>query len=136
MNTSPHIIISSTDLERLEERLYAPKARARPELNGLRNELERAEIREPQDMPANVITMNSRARFRDCSQEKTYEFTLVYPNDADFGAGRISVFTPAGSALLGLSVGQEIDWPGPDQTLRMQVLEIVWQPEAAGRFDL
>src|SRR5690606_28974185 len=105
--------------------------RSRSDLNGLREELERADVREPEDMPADVITMNSRARFLEENTGREYELTLAYPKDANAEARRVSVFSPAGSALLGLSAGQSIDWKGPDgNEIRLKVLEVTWQPEA------
>lgn len=133
----PEIIVSSLDLERLEGLLAAPAARSRNDLDGLRAELERADVREPEDMPADVITMNSRARFREETSGREYALTLAYPRDADGSAGRVSVFSPAGSALLGLSAGQTIDWHTPEgKRIRLTVLEVVWQPEAAGELAL
>ncbi|NMF89760.1 nucleoside diphosphate kinase regulator [Aromatoleum petrolei] len=133
----PDIVISSQDLDRLEGLLAAPAARNRSDLNGLRDELARADVRDPQDMPADVITMNSRARFRELPGGREHELTLVYPGDVAAEAGKVSVFTPAGSALLGLAVGQTIDWESSDrQPIRIEVLGVTWQPEAAGRFDL
>ncbi|CAL93433.1 nucleoside diphosphate kinase regulator [Azoarcus olearius] len=129
----PEIIVSSLDLERLEGLLAAPAARSRCDLDALRAELDRADVREPEEMPADVITMNSRARFREETSGREYELTLAYPKDADGAAGKVSVFSPAGSALLGLAAGQAIDWRTPEgSAIRLQVLEVVWQPEAAG----
>ncbi|MCK0512013.1 nucleoside diphosphate kinase regulator [Aromatoleum buckelii] len=128
----PEIVISSRDLERLEGLLFSPAARNRSDLNGLRDELERAVVREPDEMPVDVITMNSRARFREQPSGREYELTLVYPGDAEQGSAKVSVFSPAGSALLGLSVGQAIDWKTDDgRSIHLEVLE-VRQPEAAG----
>ncbi|AYH42607.1 nucleoside diphosphate kinase regulator [Azoarcus sp. DN11] len=133
----PDIVISSQDLERLEGLLAAPVARNRSDLDALRDELARADVREPRDMPTNVITMNSRARFRELSGGQEHELTLVYPGDATPDAGKVSVFTPAGSALLGLSVGQAIEWVNADRRpIKLEVLAVTWQPEASGRFDL
>lgn len=122
----PDIIISSDDLERLEGLLYAPAARTRRDLDGLRDELERAEVREPEDMPADVIRMESRARFHDLQADRVYELTLVYPGSAAPDSDRVSIFSPAGSALLGLSKGQIIEWPTADaRTARLEVLEVL-----------
>jgi regulator of nucleoside diphosphate kinase len=133
----PEIIVSSRDLERLEALLFAPAARSRSDLDALRDELERADVREPEDMPADVITMNSRARFCEENTGREYELTLAYPREADASAGKVSVFTPAGTALLGLSANQSIDWATPDgKAIRLKVLEVTWQPEAAGQYDL
>lgn len=122
----PEIIISSKDLERLEGLLYAPAARTRRDLDGLRDELERAEVREPEDMPADVIRMESRARFHDLQADRVYEFTLVYPGNAAPDTDRVSIFSPAGSALLGLSKGQIIEWPTAEARMaRLEVLDVV-----------
>ena len=94
-------------------------------------------MREPQDMPADVITMNSRARFVEEGTGREYELTLAYPKDANAEAHRVSIFSPAGSALLGLSAGQSIDWKSSDgKEIRLKVLEVTWQPEANGQFEL
>lgn len=133
----PSIIVSSNDLERLEGLLSLAAFRSRSDLDGLRDELERADVRDPEAMPADVITMNSRARFLEQNTGREYELTLAYPKDARAEAGRVSIFSPAGSALLGLSAGQVIDWKTPDgNSIRLQVLEVTWQPEANGQFDL
>lgn len=133
----PSIIVSSSDLERLEGLLSLPAFRSRGDLDGLRDELERADVREPADMPPDVITMNTRARFLEQNTGREYELTLAYPKDASAAAARVSILSPAGSALLGLSAGQVIDWNTQDgNSIRLKVLEVVWQPEANGQFDL
>jgi regulator of nucleoside diphosphate kinase len=75
--------------------------------------------------------------FRDEETGESREVSLVYPMDSDPEQGRISVLSPVGSALLGLSVGQTIDWPLPRGRLkRIRVVEVVYQPEAAGHLHL
>ncbi|WP_332671090.1 nucleoside diphosphate kinase regulator [Aromatoleum sp.] len=129
----PEIVVSSQDLERLEGLLFSPAARNRRDLDGLRDELERAAVVEPEQMPANVITMNSRARFREQPGGREYELTLVYPHEAGQDGSKVSVFSPAGSALLGLATGQAIDWKTDDgRTIHLEVLEVLSQPHAAG----
>ncbi|MCY1459732.1 Regulator of nucleoside diphosphate kinase [compost metagenome] len=62
---------------------------------------------------------------------------MVYPKDANADEGKISILAPIGSALLGLSVGEKIDWPAPGgKTLKLELLAVEYQPEAAGDFDL
>lgn len=127
----PEIIISSQDLDRLEGLLHASGARNRSDLDALRAELARADVREPADMPANVITMNSRARIREHPSGKERELTVVYPANAEGDSSRISVFSPAGSALLGMSTGQSIDWPTVEgHIVHLEVLEVTKQPDA------
>lgn len=130
---SPPLVVSRLDCERIEALLEQP-GHAGPGLDRLREELARAEVREPRDMPRDVITMNSTARFRDDASASEREITLVYPRDVD-GSDRVSILAPVGSALLGLRVGQAIEWPVPGgRTIRLQVLEVRYQPEAAGEY--
>lgn len=127
----PRIALSRFDHERLE-RLLA-KLGSRPELDSLREEIERAEVIEPDAVPSDLVTMNSVVRFVDEESGKESEVQLVFPGHADVESSRISVLAPIGSALLGLSVGDSIDWPLPaGQTRRLRVVAIRYQPEAAG----
>ena len=133
MEKQPSIILSRLDVERIESLLENPALRDSPAGDRLRAEFDRAEIVEPQDMPADVVSMNSSADCVDETSHKHHTLTLVYPRDADAEAGRVSVLAPVGSALLGLRVGQTIDWPGHDgRALRLKVTAIHYQPEASG----
>lgn len=128
----PPLIVSRLDCERLEELLDAPQAEGL-DTGGLRRELERAQLLEPAQMPADVITMNSVIRFVDEGSGEEREAALVYPRDADGGAQRISILAPVGTALLGLRVGARIRWPLPGgRTASLRVLALRYQPEAAG----
>lgn len=131
MTQLPRIILSRFDQERLEKLLTA--VGPRPDLDALREEIERAEVVEPEAIPADRVTMNSRVRFIDDTTGKSHQVTLVFPGHADAEQDRISILAPIGSALLGLSIGDAIDWPMPTgQTRRIRVTEISYQPEAAG----
>ena len=122
----PEIIVSNNDLERLEGLLSKPPTRNRSDLDGLRAELERARIVEADELPANVIAINRRARFRELHSGREYELTLAWPHEADAAQGRVSIFSPAGSALLGLAAGQMIDWQTPEgRAIQLSVLEVL-----------
>ena len=129
----PKIIVSSLDAERLEILLDAlPPAEAAAH-DGLLDELGRAEIVAPQDMPPGVVTMNSTVRFEIDTPREELRLTLAYPRDMANTTDAISILTPVGTALLGLSVGDAIDWPRPDgQLARVRILEVLYQPEQAG----
>ena len=134
MNKRPEIIMTSQDLDRLEALLDALPAGTFPGKTELRAELDRAEVLQPQDVPPDVVTMNSKARFALESGEE-FSLTLVYPKDADGSAERISVLAPVGSALLGLSAGEHIEWPRPGGgMMKVRLTEVVYQPERAGEF--
>ena len=121
----PEITVSTSDLERLEGLLSTPPTRNRSDLDGLRAELERANILDTDGMPADVIMMNSRARFREETSGREYELTLAWPHEANAADGKVSIFSPAGSALLGLSVGQRIDWQTPEgHAIQLRVLAV------------
>lgn len=134
--TMPAIKITSSDYDRLDTLLARPQYRHLAAATALRQELERAEVVAPEQMPAGVITMHSTARCVEEGEGREYELTLVYPTESDGTAGRVSVLAPVGTAMLGLAAGQEIDWPGPGgQVLRLHVLAVTYQPEAAGDFS-
>jgi len=132
MSEEPQIILSSQDLDRLERLLDSVPPHHAPGLDALRRELDRAEVVEPDAIPPDVITMNSTARFVDTLSGREFELTLVYPGDTHMTHGTVSVLAPVGSALLGLSVGQSIEWPLPGgRKMTLRVLEVIYQPEAA-----
>ncbi|GAB3514956.1 nucleoside diphosphate kinase regulator [Pseudoxanthomonas daejeonensis] len=131
----PSLIISSRDLTRLEALLDSPVLSRHPAALALIDELNRAEVRPPEQMPADVVTMHSQVECEDIASGERHVLTLVYPNEADVERGRVSVLAPVGSALLGLSVGQSIDWEAPGgRSLKLRVMSVRYQPEAAGNF--
>lgn len=129
----PSLIISNRDMARLEALLDSPVLSRHPAALALMDELNRAEVLPPEQMPADVVTMHSQVECEDVSSGEKHVLTLVYPNEADVEKGRVSVLAPVGSALLGLSVGQTIDWQAPGgRPLKLQVKTVRYQPEAAG----
>lgn len=131
------IYITSEDKKRLGFiGQMAGDARDRGDLLDLVDELNRAQVVAPTDVPPDVVTMNSKVRLVDLDQGTTHEYTLVYPQDADFSAGKISIVAPIGAALLGYRVGDVVEWEVPAGRRRLRIEELLFQPEAAGRFDL
>jgi regulator of nucleoside diphosphate kinase len=135
MLNKPNIIVSSEDLKRLEV-LLRSLSDTFPEEEALRAELDRADVVTPDQMPPSVVTMNSKVRVAIQPSGKEFELTLVYSKDMDATPGKISVLAPVGSALLGLSVGQEIEWSVPGgNIIRVRIVEILYQPERAGEYN-
>jgi len=131
----PKVIISSTDAERLEALIASLPRDSFPGKRDLEAELERAKIVDPEDVPATVVTMNSTVKFKVDSSQDEFCLTLVYPKDVDTSGEKISILAPVGSALLGLSQGDEIEWPRPGGgTLRVRIEEVSYQPERAGEY--
>lgn len=135
MPNKPGIILSSLDVERLEKLIESLPANAFPGMSALEDELSRAEVVDPREVPPSVVTMNSRVRFSVISTGETFSLTLVYPKDVDAAGDKISVLAPVGSALLGLAQGDEIEWPRPGGgMLRVRIDEVLYQPERAGEW--
>jgi regulator of nucleoside diphosphate kinase len=127
------IVLTSRDFDRLEALLDSLPANAFPGKATLEAELHRAEVVAPEEIPANVVTMNSTVHFKIADSGEDFRLTLVYPKDVDGEADRISVLAPVGSALLGLSVDDELEWPRPGGgVLTVRVVDVLYQPERSG----
>ncbi|TAL87602.1 MAG: nucleoside diphosphate kinase regulator [Rhodanobacter sp.] len=132
MSSKPPITVSRVDIDRIEALLEHLPAADAGKFEALRAELDRAEVVEPSAVPNHIVTMNSTITFEEEGNSDKLTLTLVYPAAAG-APGTVSILAPVGSALLGLSRGQEIDWPMPDgRKRRVRVLEIRYQPEAGG----
>jgi len=105
----PAIVLTKTDHERLS-RLAEAHALRNPEVSEeLLVELDRARVVQNYKIASNVVRMGSTVRFTsDLGEDRTV--TLAFPGEANIAAGRISILTPIGAALIGLSAGQSIDW--------------------------
>jgi|SRR5690554_66467 len=135
MKDLPEITVSTRDYQQLAQRL--DKMPGTEATDRLLDELERATLLEPAKMPPDVVTMRSRVSFTILSTGKLTTYTLVYPEDMDAAGDKLSVFTPVGSALLGLSVGQEIEWPlATGKSTRVRIESVDYQPERAGDLHL
>ena len=100
-------------------------------LDELENELNRATILNLDEVPADVVTMNSRVRIKDLSSGREFTYQIVFPKDADISENRISVLAPIGTALLGYRTGASVDWRVPSGVRRLRILDVEYQPEAA-----
>lgn len=126
MDKTP-IIITKKDLLRLENIIQKVDS---DDLENLEIELQRAVIVEPDKIPSDIVTMNSQVEYVDIKTGKSKIVTLVFPEEADFENGKISILAPIGSALIGLKEGQEISWKVPSGSVRtFKVVKIHYQPE-------
>ena len=136
---SKELYITETDLQRIKallDTVAIDERRERNHLTALERELQRATVVLSEDVPADAVTMNSTVRLLDLDSGRTVEYTIVYPSDADASEGRISVLAPIGTALLGYRTGSEIAWKVPSGVRRFRIEEILFQPEAAGLYNL
>jgi len=137
--TNREIRITENDKKRLAELIRVARDfgdRTRHDLKGLEEELAKAAVVAPQDIPEDVVTMNSKVILVDMDSHEEMTFRLVFPQDADVDAGLISVLAPIGTAILGYAEGDIVEWPVPSGIRRIQIKDILYQPEAAGDFHL
>ena len=134
--TRPAIIINEFDAERIDRLLEQPAYANSPVANALNDELDRAQMCAPEDMPHDVVSMNSQVKFRDLTTGEERVRTLVFPANMTDSATQLSVMAPVGAALLGFRTGSTIHWELPGGTsTHLEVLELLYQPEAAGEFN-
>ena len=130
--TKPTITLSSLDMDRLEALLEKLPSNF-PGRDALEAELDRADVLDPQNMPADEVTMNSTVTCTLLESNKQQTLTLVYPKEADGSPDKVSVFAPVGTALLGLRVGDQFELPSPTgKAVTVRVDAITFQPESAG----
>lgn len=135
MSNKPAITVTRLDMQRLEHMLnnlddYDAAAEA------LEAELARANFVGHTEIANDIVTMNSKAHFHEASSAKDYQLTLAYPQQGGI-EGNVSILAPIGMALLGLSVGQSIDWQTPKgKTIQLTLNKVEYQPEAEGEFTL
>lgn len=133
------IFITEKDRERLQKLINEAKefhSGSEIYLKNLEQELSRAKLIASEKIPHNVVTMNSKVLLKDLDTGEKMVYTLVYPPEANLMENKISVLAPVGTAIIGLRGKDAIDWKIPDGLVRLEVEKILYQPEAAGNFDL
>jgi regulator of nucleoside diphosphate kinase len=134
----PSIFVSEADHDRLINLAVAAEERAPDVASALQSEMERARVVPAASLPAHVVQMGSTVEFHsDAGQQR--RVTLVFPGEADLAKGRISILTPIGAALIGLSPGQSITWTARDgRQHRLTVLSVAppeREPARAGELS-
>ena len=133
------IYITERDYQRLNGLVEITRERNgvdREYLTKLESELDRAEIVDPKHIPADVITMRSKVCLKDLVSGEANTYSLVFPTEANFSEGKISILAPIGTAILGYKRGDTIEWPVPSGLRRLKVDEILYQPEETGNYEL
>jgi regulator of nucleoside diphosphate kinase len=132
------IVVTEIDQSRLRNLLEGTRqsnARDRTHVDHLESELDRAQIVPPVDVPPDVVTMNSEIVVRDMDSDEELTFAVVFPPDADVNRQKISILAPIGTAVLGYRAGDTIEWNVPGGRRRLRIERVLFQPEAAGRFE-
>ena len=133
------IYVTEPDYHRLSALIETTRERDGVDIEYLKKleaELDRAEIVDSKDIPKNVITMRSRVRLKDVATGQANTYSLVFPTEADFNEGKISILAPIGTAILGYKAGDTIESSVPSGLRRIKVDEILYQPEASGDYEL
>jgi regulator of nucleoside diphosphate kinase len=125
----PPLHITHADYDIIADLALRIEAR-QPDLSKLiLDEINRARVHAPAKLPSNVVSLGSEVVFLDDSTGTTRRVRLVLPSDADIEAGRVSIMTPVGAGLIGMPVGNQINWPCPDGRPRvLKILEVKQQP--------
>ena len=134
-----NLYVTENDVKRLQTLLEVAKQSqyyGSDELQKLGAELNRALVVASKDVPRDVITMNSKVRLLDLETKEEMTYTLVFPDEADFAEGKISVLAPIGTAMLGYRAGDTFSWQVPAGIRRIKILSILYQPEASGDYHL
>ncbi len=113
VDSLPPILIAEEDRQQLHRIAHSALNHIPEVADELLFELERAEIRPSPALPANIVRMNSTVEF-ETDRGTKLALQLVYPEKADIAARRISILTPIGTALIGLSIGQTMTWADRD----------------------
>lgn len=131
-------VLTDADFDRLRHLVESPRYRtAGPvPLASLRNELSRGTVVAPAEVPGGVVTMHSRVRVRDARRKELETFTVVYPDEANFDEGKVSVLAPLGTALIGAREGSTVEFDAPGGRRRLRIEKVLYQPEGAGDLHL
>jgi len=123
----PGLRISSSDHERLRLLVAAviqSQPRLREKLEPLRAELERAIVLPAEVIPATVVVMGSKVEIEDRESGEVDTYTLVYPDQADATAGRLSILAPIGTAIIGFAQGDTFAWRTPGGTRQLLIRRV------------
>jgi len=137
--TEKVIYITDSDKKRLKQLIRDARVFGSEHeiyLEKLEGELSRGKVVKSKEIPKDVITMNSKVRFKDLATREEMIYSLVFPDSADPDQNKISILAPIGTALLGYKVGDVIEWKVPAGLRKLKVLEVLYQPEAAGDYHL
>ncbi|HNT69055.1 MAG TPA: nucleoside diphosphate kinase regulator [Syntrophorhabdaceae bacterium] len=130
------IYITEYDMEKLRAIIEIYGGNDNPYLENLEDELDKARVVDPKNIPDNVVTMNSIVRIKDLDTGEEKTFTLVFPSKTNITENAVSILAPIGTALIGYREGDIIEWEVPAGTKRFQVMEVIYQPERLGNYDL
>lgn len=131
LNRLDHLRIKKSLRDAKNKRSISPE-----EAMMLENELSSAVIVEPNEIPHDIVTMNSILQVRFLGDNRMLEFQIVYPENANLRENKISIFSPVATALIGYRENDEIEWIVPGGWTKIRIEKIIFQPEASGNYLL
>jgi regulator of nucleoside diphosphate kinase len=110
--TLPPVIISETDREDLYDVATSALTNSRmaPAASNVLREIYRATIVPNDQLPTNVVAVNSCVDVRDNVAGANRRIVLVLPGETSNKPNAVSVLSPLGAALIGLSEGSSVEW--------------------------
>ncbi|HOX22863.1 MAG TPA: GreA/GreB family elongation factor [Elusimicrobiales bacterium] len=129
-----HIHITQPDYLSLRSLISSGKYNAGLDakyLGVLEAELRKAIVVKETEIPADIVTMNSIVCVKNMETGSQSTYKLVFPEKADLQKGFISILAPIGTALIGEKTGDIVGWNGPSGKIRLKIIKIIYQPEAA-----
>lgn len=134
------IYITATDRERLRNLIQLVRDQGDKGhltyVNRLEEELAEAEIVAPEDISPDVVTMRSKIKLNDLDTGEEMVYSIVFPTEANSDEGKISILAPLATALLGYRRGDTVEFQAPARLRRLEIQEILYQPESAGDYSL
>ena len=131
------ILITELDYIRLSKIIGSARIEKSTELKNLEylaHEIKRANRVDSKKIAPEFVTMNSVVQVFNKETKQSMTVKIVYPKDADFKNGKVSVFSPLGSALLGYKVGDKVLFDAPKGKVKIIIEKIEYQPEAHGEY--
>jgi len=129
------IYVTESDREKLRVLIEIYNGKDAAYLEHLEEELDTANTVKPSTVPRDVVTMNSKVRIKDLDTSEEKILRLVFPGIPDTAEKTVSILAPIGTALIGYREGDTIEWEVPAGTKRLQILEVIYQPERQGNYD-
>ena len=132
------VVITKQDFNKIHRSITDAKAKnsiKKEEAEKLLAELKSAKIVDQEEVEKEVVTMNSIVKIHFQNNKTTMQFQIVYPTEADIKSKKISIFSSVAAALIGYKIGDEIDWLIPSGMTKIVIDDVIYQPEAAGKFE-
>lgn len=133
------LYLTKFDLVRLQDLLVVAKAYdvvGDKHLDELQKALQQSKILPQEEMPSDIVTMNTKVVLTALTTIQEFAYTLVYPSEASIEQNKVSILSPMGTSMIGCKVGDIVEWQDPAGLRRMKIINILYQPEAAGDYHL